>query len=269
LEAEVADKLEKDLTDTFGCTVVRDSNDDAHTYVRNVELCMKAPYDINIWMDADTVILGAIDAYAQEATTHDIVLAHFAGWPTATDKVADRIQQYEELIPAYVPEALGYGYAVNTGVFGFPKDSPILHEWLAIAQLGSANKLFIPDEIACQILAPRYNTKILPSNFNVSVRYNSGITDWRVLHYHGSKHCRSYPACGIWLQAFILCLEHNVCDITFYTLGGYDRRLREFLAGKYGWHSYVGRATELLHVAQPIHELPMNTKGLQTYATKL
>src|SRR5690606_14940550 len=58
------------------------------------------------------------------------------------------------------------------------------------------------DEIACQILAPRYGVRVIGEEWNRSVSH--GITDDPcIIHYHGGKHVLdSQPICERWKSEY-------------------------------------------------------------------
>lgn len=243
MEGDGLAQLAEDMRKTFSADVIYDANPNTTTYVRAVEVCMKAPYDINAWIDADTLILGEISEVFEGAKDHDIAIAHFAGWDSFGNQISKRIKKYEGLVPQeYIEKALAYGPAINCGVYSFPKNSRMLPEWLSVAKKGEKTGMFIPDEVACQVLLPQYKTKILPLKYNVSVRHDPGTKDIRIIHYHGRKHCKEYPLCELWIKEFIETLKTDICHIRSWLeekgYGG-DRRLKSFMNGKYGRKRFV------------------------------
>ncbi|MCK9434648.1 MAG: hypothetical protein M0R32_07450 [Candidatus Cloacimonetes bacterium] len=237
LEGEGLKQLSEDIQKKFKANVIYDANPNTTTYVRAVEVCMKAPYDVNLWMDADTLIVGEFSEFFEKGRNHDLAIAHFAGWDSKGSQISKRIRRYENLVPKdYIDKALAYGPAINCGVYSFPKNSRILKEWLDVAKKGESTKMFIPDEVACQVLLPQYNCAILPLKYNVSVRHDPKTTDMRIIHYHGRKHCKEYPLCNLWISEFLKAVETDECHIKSWIekdCGG-DRRLKSFLNGKYG-----------------------------------
>ena len=228
-------RLAEDVKGEFDVDVVLDENDQTTTYVRAVEVCMKSPYDIATWMDADTVISGGLDELFEEARTHDLAIAHFAGWSSHGATIGGRIRRYQAICPQYIDAALRYGPAINCGVYSFRKDSPFLPEWLVIAKEGEKAGIWIPDEIACQVLLPQYNCKIMPEKFNVSVIHDKGTTDVRCTHFHGRKHVLNHPSCDVWIEWFMRALRDNTCHIRNYIGAEFgDRRLTHFLKGETG-----------------------------------
>ena len=255
LEGEGLKELSEKIKKEFDVNVIYDANPDTTTYVRAVEVCMKAPYDVNVWMDADTLIVGEFDEFFEKGKSSDLAIAHFAGWSSNGGQISRRIKRYEGLVPQkYIEDALDYGPAINCGVYSFPKNSRILNEWLEVAKKGEKKGMFIPDEVACQVLLPRYNCSILPLKYNVSVRHDPGTKDMRVIHYHGRKHCKEYPLCELWIKEFIVALKNNTCNIRWWVKenkSGGDRRLNSFLRGKYGNKPYVKECNDILSGREP------------------
>jgi hypothetical protein len=242
LEGSHPDGFAESIKREFNVDLIWDQNPDTGTFVRAVEICIKSPYDLTVWMDSDTVVLGKFDELFEEAPKYDLVIAHFAGWKSDGPAIKKRILRYKDIVPQYMDKAVAYGPAINCGVYAFRKGSPFLKEWLEVAKPGEKTGMFIPDEVACQVLLPQYNCKIMPLKFNVSVLHDPGTTDMRVMHFHGKKHCKEYPNCSIWFAAFEEALSKNLCNIkAFIGPDCGERRLNGFFAGKYGQAEWLAR----------------------------
>jgi predicted SAM-dependent methyltransferase len=217
------------------------------SYVRKIAISKLTPYDQTVFIDADTLIVGKIDEIFDSINGHDISVTQFCNWSSGGRAIGRRIKGFAQYIPEETLEkALSFGPAVNTGVYGFPKNSPIFDEWLELAKKGQSSRLYIPDEIACQILLPKYNTKILDSKYNVSVKFGANDADKRVIHYHGRKHCRKFPLAEFWLKAFVNFLRNKEADVKEYI--SHDNNLRKFLKSQYGWKYYVDECLTLLEI---------------------
>jgi hypothetical protein len=250
LEGEGLSELAEAMRKQFNVDVIYDANPDTTTYVRAVEVCMKAPYDVNIWMDADTLIIGEFSELFEKGRQNDLAIVHFAGWDSFGRQISKRIKRYKGLVPdEYIDKALAYGPAINCGVYSFPKNSKFLPEWLEVAKKGEKTGMFIPDEVACQVLLPKYKVAILPLKYNVSVRHDPDTKDKRIIHYHGRKHCKQFPLCEMWIKEYINALTANTCNIRYWVkeqaCGG-DRRLKDFMRGKYGMDNLVKMANVAL-----------------------
>lgn len=239
--------LIKDLQKTFGVNIIYDTNPSTVTLVRKIEISAKSPYDYTALIDADMLAVGKIDELLDAAKHYDFVATNFAEWKSNGGTIRGRIMRFKKDYPQYMEAAINFGPAINTGSYAFPKNSPFFKEWLEVAKVGERMHTWIPDEVACQVLLPRYKTHVLPTKFNVSVNYDPDTKDKRLLHFHGRKHVVKRPLCKLWIDAFYqTCLE-NTCNIRKFADSKYgDRRLRKFLNGKYGWETEVKKIRPLL-----------------------
>ena len=227
--------LIKDLQKTFGIDVMYNMNPESCTMVRRIEICYKTSYDKTILLDTDTLVVGKVDEIFEGVSGYDFTLAHFAGWKSNGGTIRKRILRYKDAYPQYMDAAIAYGPAINCGMIAFPKNSIFLKEWHEVSKVGEKMHMFIPDEVACQILIPRYKVNILPLKFNVSVRHDPNTQDKRIIHLHGKKHVTPDSLCQLWIDAFQQACEENVCNIRKFADPKYgDKRLRKFLAGRYG-----------------------------------
>jgi len=244
-EGDAPKGLIEDLRAKLGVDVVFDSNPKLATLLRKIEISKKAPYDVNVYIDADTVVLGKIDELFDMASDCDLVATHFAGWRSDGGTIARRIRGYASVRPEYIEDAVKYGPAVNTGIYAWGRGTAIFDEWLWLAQQGENMGMYIPDEVACQVLLPKYKCKVAPLKFNVSVKHDPGTEDKRIIHYHGRKHCKEYPLCDFWVKALDEVCKQNLCNITEYVGDQYgDRRLRNFFRNKYGHKDAVASIKE-------------------------
>ena len=237
LEGEDAESLGDSLQARFGVIPIFDKSPTGSSLIRKIEISPKSPFDNTVYLDADTLTVGKLDELFEAAPNYDFIGTNFAGWRSDGNKVGGRTRSFKGICSdEYIEKALKYGPAINTGIYAFRKGSPIFREWLELARKGDeTKKMQIPDEIACQILAPQYNTWVAPCKFNVSVVYDPDTPDRRVIHYHGRKHCLGYPLCRLWVAEFTEALQENCCDIARYTHRRYgDRRLNAFLNGQSG-----------------------------------
>ena len=159
----------------------------ARALLCKTQLHLHTPYDTSILLDADTVTLGDITPIFEAAESSGFAVAQFSDWKT-TGRIRKRIEEWRPIVgDKWTDEALAYGPAINTGVYGFRRDSKLMADWYEIAVKNRAG--FIPDETCCQVMLPRYPHVIMPARFNVSCRYGT-LTDAVVVHMHGRKHCR-------------------------------------------------------------------------------
>jgi hypothetical protein len=240
-------ELIKNLQKTFGVDIIYDINPDTVTLVRKIEVSKKSPYDYTALIDADMLIVGKVDELIEASKKYEFVATNFAEWKSNGGTIRGRILRFKESYPQYMDAAINFGPAINTGAYSFPKDSPFFKEWIEIAKVGQKMNTWIPDEVACQILLPRYKTHVLPTKFNVSVNYDPNTQDKRIIHFHGKKHVIQRPLCKLWIDAFYQACMENVCNIRKFADPKYgDRRLKKFLSGRYGWEEEIKKIKPIL-----------------------
>lgn len=261
MEGEHLEELSENLKQKFNIDIIYDKNIDTTTYVRAVEVCMKSPYENTIWIDADTLIVNSFDEIFEYIPDYDICISNFAGWTTEGKGIRRRISRFNNLLPDdMINSAINYGPAINCGVYGFRKNYDFLNEWLKISKIGEKNGIFIPDEIACQILLPKYKTKILSQDYNISVKYGNYTNNSKIIHYHGRKHCRNFKLSNLWINKFIELLDINFCNIKSYLYN--DRMLNKFLNYQYKNKELVDTCHKILNKTT-ISSIPTPTKVIE------
>ena len=251
-------KLAEDIANTFNVTPIFDFNPSIHHLIRRIEVATKSPFDPTAYLDADILVVGKLDELFDKAVDCDLVIANFAKWVSDGHKIGGRIRCFEGRAPKeYIEDALKHLPAVNGGVWAFPKTSTIFPEWIDLSLKG-VGRTPIPDEVAIQILLPRYKCVILPDSFNVSVVYATNTEDKRIIHYHGRKHCKDFPLCRLWIEEFLGACRENLCDIRKYTDRKYgDRRLSAFL---HGWTEFKDLWPSVREVFPDAPELTLSTR---------
>jgi hypothetical protein len=253
-DGEHDEDLIKSVQKEFGVDILYDMNPDSSTLVRKIEVSYKSPYDYSALIDADMVVVGKVDELMETAKNFEFVATQFADWKSNGGTISRRILRFKDGFPEYMDAAIKHGPAINTGVYAWPKNSPFFKDWLAVAKYGESIHTWIPDEIACQILLPRFKTTVLPAKFNVSVKYDPSTQDKRIIHMHGKKHVIELPLCKLWIDEFKLACEKNLCNIIKYSHSDYgDRRLKKFFLGKYGWDKEVAEIKAII-AKRPIVE---------------
>ena len=217
----------------FNVNVVHcNPNNNVKVLVRKTELFVNSPYDRTLWIDSDTIVVGKIDEMFDYLDDCDIAIPHFAGWMSNGGTISKRIKKYKGIAEdRYLDEALNPHPAINTGIVAYRKNLPFMKDWIKLAQKGDG-KMFIPDEVAFQVLYPSYQgIKIVPQKFNVSVRFGENIEDKRIIHYHGQKHCLDYNLCSIWKDKFNDMRKGNIANINNF-LQYADKRLKKYLVNE-------------------------------------
>jgi hypothetical protein len=215
MEEKHREGLPGSIGDSFGADIVYrpDIKLDVGTFVRKIETCSHSPYDLSIFIDSDTLVTGSVDELFEMARDCDLVVTPYAGYKGNCRINKRRIKSFKGKCPEYMKAALSYGTMINLGVYAWNRNSPVFDKWLDLTRWGDKRRIFIFDEVACQVLLPQYKVKIAPSKFNVIADKMEGSGDDRIIHYCGRQHLGKYPLCGIWREAFTEALRENVCGI--------------------------------------------------------
>ena len=186
-----------------GCAVIEDTGN--YPLVTKTILYRYSPYDKTLFIDADTIVMKPIDGFFSYLDENDFVVTDFCEWKTTGGMMSQRIKKWSGVCPEYMEDALAYGKAVNTGVFGFRKDAKIFEEWYDVTKRGyEAGTGHIPDELACQILLPRYEHLMVDRSWNESGKFN--LENWKettkIMHFHGRKHCGDRDTNLMWKRMY-------------------------------------------------------------------
>jgi len=214
LDEEHPENIPNRLKSTFGVEIVYcPEKKEEKTLLRKVQISATSPYDLNVWIDSDTVILGIFDELFEMARDCDIVVTQLARLKSNDKLLAKRIRLFQEKCSKYIEPALTYGPMINTGVYAWRRGSAIFPEWLDLAEWGSHRNIVFFDETSCQVLLPRYNVKLAPSKYNISARNTEQSEDLRIVHYCTMRHTSDYRWGELWRSAFTQALRKNVCGI--------------------------------------------------------
>lgn len=210
-----------------------DADPKLHPLVIKASLWKYVKYDASMFLDADTLVFKPIDTYFEMIEKHTFCTGAFSTWRTdAKGTISKRIRNFSKVCPPeYIEDAIQFGPAVNTGIHGYLKGAPILKEWEELTAKGyDAGCSVIPDEIACQILLPRYPHWVAPVEWGVSVKYGKMDDTSIIGHLHGRKHTNIWPMCGLWKTTFwkyLATLSKEEKDFMIDTQG--DRKLAHYL----------------------------------------
>lgn len=224
----------------FGADVIHnEKNHELKTLVRKTDMFSRSPYDRTLWVDADMVILGDISKMFDNLDEYDCCIPHFCGWFADGKTISKRIRRFDGLVEKDIyDKSLEHHKAVNTGILSWKKSEKwdkFIRDWVSLAIKGSKAHIFIPDEVAFQILYPsadKWGMKVLieETNYNVSVLHDHGQSkDQRVIHFHGDKHVLDVPSCDIWKQIFQEMCDKNIANINYFVEHYADKRLRKYL----------------------------------------
>lgn len=207
--------------------------EDVPPLVRKAQLWHYSPYDLTMFVDADTIAFKPIDSYFDKIEEHGFCTGEFAGWGTLQGRIARRIEGFIKAVPqTMIDQAKAYGKATNTGIFGFRKDASILEPWEQLTKEGWLRKCsFIPDEVACQVLLPQHKHWLAGVEWGMSMMHGVQLQDPYIIHYHGRKHVHALPTCAVWKQHFWEYYWQSDAAIRLELENTYlDRKLRWYLA---------------------------------------
>lgn len=187
------------------------------SYMTKIAAVQDSPYARTVFFDADTLIVGSVGELFRAAAEADFTATAFCDWKTTDPHIIKRFRKWDalregiaatidiaRLVRTLTRVALP---AINSGVFAARCGAPILSEWEELAFLG--RELWLPDEIALQILLLRHAHQLLGGHFNCHPQAPN-IPDVRVWHFVGATHLRPGPTQDLWLPAYRECRELNL-----------------------------------------------------------
>ncbi len=185
------------------------------------------PYEKSIYIDADTIIFKDPTEYIFDKLNYfDFVVPQFSNWTTKTRKIKKRLAEWKDVYPELYKESVKPRVAINTGTFGFNKQSTLMRDWYKLAVKGK--QFFIPDEVCCQLMLGTYPYSSISMDFNTSCKLDDITDNTYILHYHGRKNCRwdgdkfSFNA-HLWVEQFKQIRNLDIIKDNIY----YERQLRK------------------------------------------
>lgn len=208
------------------------------SYVAKTVVMASAPYDVNLFLDADTLIVGKIHELLNLSYKEECIATQFSNWTTQRRVIRKRLSSWrdvsseqfsEDWMNETVDAALQSRPAANTGVLSFRKDATILAPWRDLTHAG--RRKFICDEVAFQLLLSRYPHRFEDCRFNCSPAHAKNTFDVRIWHFHGDKHVRHEFARQIWMPVYNECVRENVAGLAEWS-PDVDTRLKNYLASE-------------------------------------
>jgi hypothetical protein len=179
---------------------------------------LNSPFENTLWLDSDTIILkDPTTEMWENSEKYEFAICPLANWKSNGKKIKDRIETWKNVYPEFIEAAINFGPAINCGVLSFNKSSKLMKDWYSLAVKN--REAFIPDEVCCQIILPRYKHQIMSEIYNTSCKYSKLTEDTKVIHFHGRKHCRidengKLLFMGeVWVKFYKECVEKNICEI--------------------------------------------------------
>lgn len=189
-----------DTTDGMAATIARDKRLRAKCIVigmkrerRNSTLLAKTclhhwtPFDPTVFLDADTIPVADVSPLFSAVPLASVLLTEFSDWKLSSSPYKARCERfaYEAgRMPLFHDCLRRNDPCINTGVFAFYRDAPLLEEVRELAHRGL--RVFIPDECAMQ-LAYHGKAAVVDDSWNLSPRHGRHRAIVKVHHAHGSR----------------------------------------------------------------------------------
>lgn len=153
----------------------------AKTYIHRF-----SPFDPTVFLDADTIPVADPSALFQ-VPQGKVLFTEFSDWRLATSPYKARCERFAHeagRMPLFHDCLRRNDPCINTGVFAFWKDAPLLEEIRELAHRGL--RVFIPDECAAQLLYPG-KAVVVDDRYNLSPRHGKHRALAVCWHCHGSR----------------------------------------------------------------------------------
>lgn len=197
-----------------------------------LHVMLEAPGDVNLYLDADTLIEGSLDPLF-EMGSKGFVATQFCDWTTAGGVIQKRIGRLidREGVPQVALRRLLEGPpqpSVNGGIWACVPSSPALEQWRAWT--GTVLDIFIADETVLHLVTEEfradrcgfsrtqietsgrfnYSPKMFYKQYRPGCLAEAGVTIW---HGHGDCFTRpnkSLEGTEMWMAVYRECLEENI-----------------------------------------------------------
>jgi hypothetical protein len=204
-------------------------------YVMKSSLWRHSPYDVTLFLDADTLVARPIDGLLgiiADPKNPGWVVTRFSDWVTTGEIISSRIKQWvnvecegisvRRLLRLSLESPLP---AINTGVVGWRADCEALERWERLTRDGW--KCSFTDELAAQLLLRQERHTLVADRYNCSPLYGRERDQAVIFHAHGSKHLiradgRGIVANAIWAPLFREAFAGNVGGIRSWAPAGDD-----------------------------------------------
>ena len=208
-----------------------------HSYCVKATLPALSPFKRSVFLDADTLVCGDIG----ELFGSCLAVTRFSDWVTTGKTISKRIRQWgggskwgsmSPAVDGLIAHALAESRpAVNTGIFGFHRDCPILPQWEALTLAGWQRSF--TDELAMQLLWEHQpGARIFDDRWNASPVYSAGRQDVRVWHLHGRAHARKDAGRALWLPVFEEAISVNFAGLVDWS-GDFDAAVKLMRSGQH------------------------------------
>lgn len=234
LEEDKSPRWFHEITKQHGVEHVSITGHVGNALATKARLWQFTPYTgVSLYLDSDTLVLENPKPLFDIIRPTGFGVTRFADWRSKGSRIRRRIRGFTGLIPdEELEKALAYGPAVNTGVFGFVPNHPLLPEWKELSERADKHPAVMGrtlDEIACQVLMHKHPTVVIDQQWNWSINYGLGAP--KIAHFHGGKHVlERKPLCDEWKRHYWM-LRSSFPQTTYNAMGECfgDRRLSHYL----------------------------------------
>ena len=131
-------------------------------YLTKVLAAEHSPFDVTLFLDADTLVVGDIQPLMDAAVRFPVTVTEFSGWTTTDEHYQSHFTSWKELAVAnptsfQLKKSLEHLLTtpvtvINTGVFTIHSNADVIEPWKGLASLGRSCN--IPDEICLLYTSP-------------------------------------------------------------------------------------------------------------------
>ena len=197
----------------------RGSNDQ---FYDKLQVMAQAPGDVNVYLDADTIIAGSLDGLFKAASC-GFAMTQFGDWGVAGKTIQKRIKELaanrnvplDPLMDLLDPCTNGKYPSVNGGVWGCKPCSVMLANWTRWTK--ECIDLFIADEKVMHLVMAYYwddtHLVVCDGKYNASPLKHPNIKNPVVIHGHGDCFTRPQKcqaAYDLWWPIYQECLKENI-----------------------------------------------------------
>jgi len=192
-------------------------------FLDKIKLMQGLPECANLYLDADTLIAGKIDALFGAAEEHGFVATQFNAWTTEGTVIRARLQrlrQFAKIDSEVIDQTLARIYpSVNGGIFACQPNSSILSLWYLWSW--ESRSIFICDECVLHLMVTKFDDDrglVVMPGYNSSPKYTPEQERDKVRIWHGHGDCFTRPqkslfGTQLWWRVLQVCVGENIGGI--------------------------------------------------------
>lgn len=191
-------------------------------YRTKANLANHFPYDYNVFLDADTLVVKPIDQLLDDSSDVSLTVTNFVGLTTNKNPFKANFSSWRK-----IQDTPGDSFsirqrmdimlnnpitAINTGVYAARRCKKFAKRWNEIVQFG--REMVIPDEVGMQLLLFEFSHNFLGQEYNFHPSGAKKGIKPRIWHFAGACHLQTSLARKTWLPAYRECEQKNIANIT-------------------------------------------------------